>query len=280
MWSRIEAHFLERDPGIARFRAFQTMYALVIAVVVTFGPYGSFFYEEGALLAEPARHLAWTTAIAGAVNWIRAIIVLSALFIPFGKCLAAVLVVTGFLVLDGMASGIGNLWSFNTHLHFWGILILCTWGGILPKKCCDRSLLMAGARVMVACVYARAGMSKVIYGGIEWMVSGSTPRYFSAIIGTDFGKSLYPYARLFQVFSVLTVLTELVLPLLLMVPKTRFWGSILAILLHLGIYAIMGISFWHLWCFFPVLFWQLRRGSESSDGVAATPAPASANASS
>ncbi len=73
------------------------------------------------------------------------------------------------------------------------------------------------------------------------------------------GKYLGSFHYFGPAVGIYTLLIEAsFLPLILLL-KDRRALAFLGISFHLGIWMTMNISFWHLWVFYPVLFWRTAR---------------------
>jgi hypothetical protein len=152
-------------------------------------------------------------------------------------------------------------WNFNTHLNFFTLIYSLYL--FLPKKKEVSSTMLASTIFYVGTLYFQAGISKVIFGGWEWVSTGNTVSQFSFFIGTSFGKWLVSIPGFAQLISGFSILVEIsVLPLIFIRSLYRQLGVFL-ILFHLGILIVMGISFWHLVFLFPSMFVINSRYRES-----------------
>lgn len=118
-----------------------------------------------------------------------------------------------------------------------------------------QSLALAAMQLGSAAVYTQAGLSKVIYGGKEWMTEGTTLKGALAVLGTPEGHKLSGDERLMKALSVATVAGELAfLPMLVAGWRGRKLIALGAVAFHLATKRFLGISFWHLWALYPALF--------------------------
>lgn len=145
-----------------------------------------------------------------------------------------------------------EIWNYNTHLIFFLFgLALC---GKSPSREWS-SFIIFYFKLVVCLVYFGSALSKMIHGGVEWVITGRTLQQYTALIGTDIGKFLVTYKPIVVLLSFITLAFETLFLLVLLPYKTVVKILILlAILFHCGVYICMGISFWHLWVLFPILF--------------------------
>ena len=146
-------------------------------------------------------------------------------------------------------------WNFNTHLNFF--LIAVTVFQFSPKKEKHASATIAFFYLFVGFLYFQAGMSKVLVSGVSWITEGTTLSQFTLLQGTTFGKWLVQHQLVPQIMSGSALLIELIILPWIILNRGYQYLFILLTSLHIGIYAVMGISFWHLIILFPFLFTPL-----------------------
>lgn len=151
------------------------------------------------------------------------------------------------------------IWNYTSHLLFaLVILSVYEWSGRQE----DRQKILIYLKVLFAAVYVQAGLSKLIYGGLTWFTSGKTIYVYAQIIGTPLGQGLGENAFLFPAATFLSFIVELILPLLLFIPRFELFALAGLLAFHAGVWMILGISFWHLWIplgSITVLLWLTRR---------------------
>lgn len=123
------------------------------------------------------------------------------------------------------------------------------------------SFLLAFMITYIACLYLQAGVSKCLWGGMDWFTTGKRVWTETCLLGTPFGKWLTQWPLLFQFMSAGTAVVELAVPFLFFFNKTRAVAGLIAILFHLGTFLVMGISFWFLWALYPALLFYRQNES-------------------
>lgn len=136
------------------------------------------------------------------------------------------------------------LWNYVSHLLFGLVLLtLHQWSG---RSGNNRSIL-PNLKILFAAVYLQAGLSKLIYGGVEWFWGGKTIYVYAQIIGTPLAHGLIGHHALFRAATMSSFVIELLLPFLLFVRRLEVYAMAIFIAFHVGIWLVIGISFWHLW---------------------------------
>jgi hypothetical protein len=193
-----------------------------------------------------------------------------------GTAIRALLVLIGTAAAVGFASRPGRLWEgvvslvalilLNTaqaqlfgspwrHLFYSG---LCLSGWLLGLAVgrsrgapTDESYARVGSIALLAAAYLNAGLSKVVYGGLDW-TSGAEIQ--AVVIGQDglVADGLLSLYRAWVVttpaaaslFSLATVAFELAAPLMLVGRRTRLCVSLGLFAMHANIYVLTGILYW------------------------------------
>jgi hypothetical protein len=164
---------------------------------------------------------------------------------------------------EHVAAFLPELWSYNSHLNLFLLVVgsldtsdeLAVRASRKPSDRRIRSMALAFMQLYVGLLYFQSAVSKLRYGGLEWVRSGRTLRGSVALMGTGLGHRLYPHPKIFRYLSVATVVFEaLMLPCLVLGKPDRRLLALGAIGFHIGAAATLRISFWHLWALFPTLF--------------------------
>jgi hypothetical protein len=106
----------------------------------------------------------------------------------------------------------------------------------------------------IALLFFQTGLSKLLYGGLGWFLSGDTLYVETIFDGTDFGRFLTRFGWVFSIFGASVGFFELIFPFLFLFHRFHFIFGLIILLFHLGTYLIMGISFWFLWPLYIPLF--------------------------
>jgi hypothetical protein len=239
-----------------RFALLRISLGLIIAVLVTFGPYGSFYTNTAAFLYEPGPLLPFLPALSPSLFYLlRALVVFSSILFAGGWLLRwmAPLTALSFFVFNYYVSCFaGAQWSYNVHLN----LFLFLWWISLKKK--DSTEFVVGfMQLYVAMLYFQTGLSKLMHGGLRWFTEGETIYTNALLLGGERGAFFAQYEWLFPLAGIATALFELgFLPAYLL--GFRRLLCVAGVLFHLGIFLMLGISFWHMWLLYPALFWMNR----------------------
>jgi len=124
----------------------------------------------------------------------------------------------------------------------------------LEQKVNDR--LIQFCKCYVLTFYLQSGLSKLIFAGTAWLLSGRTAWVFALEMGTNIGRILANYPVIFSIGSFLIVAFEILIAPLYLIGFHRKYLIIGAITLHLSVFLVMGISFWHMWLLYPVIFYD------------------------
>lgn len=106
----------------------------------------------------------------------------------------------------------------------------------------------------IALLFFQTGLSKLIYGGIGWFLSGDTLYVETLFDGTDLGRYLTRFQLAFPIFGIGVFFFELIFPFFFLFYRYHLIFGIILLFFHLGTYLIMGISFWFLWPLYIPLF--------------------------
>jgi hypothetical protein len=155
------------------------------------------------------------------------------------------------------------LWNYDSHIIFFlAILLVADGQSALAVKCkaplCSAPVnraFLSLMQVIVATVYLSSFVAKLASAGGGWFLSGDTTRAAVFDANPSLGVSLLAHRWVFSGASVLVGLFEGFTPLLLLFKSTQRVTALIALGFHLITWLSLGISFWHLWIYFPSLFW-------------------------
>lgn len=144
-------------------------------------------------------------------------------------------------------------WNFNTHLLFFSTLItISLYFERNPHRGMMNSFSLSFPILYTGTLYLQAGLSKIIHSGPQWL-RGDTILQNTYFTGTEFGRYLITFGFISPLMATATILCELSVIFLIISSRYRATG-ILLILLHVGIFIFMRISFWNLIALYPALF--------------------------
>lgn len=116
----------------------------------------------------------------------------------------------------------------------------------------------------IALLFFQTGLSKLLYGGIGWFLSGDTLYVETILDGTDFGRFLTQFTWAFPLMGICVFFFELCFPFVFFLDRYRFFFGSTILLFHFGTYLVMGISFWFLW---PLYFPLYLMGTKEFNGL-------------
>lgn len=219
------------------------------------------FYTEAEPLLYP-RHQAGLPALGRFFGVLRVTVMLSALFmvLGIGGFVASVVLLISFGLHDRyVASLTPRLWNNVFHVHVF-LLCVCI-AQVAPllyvqQRDAERvaSFALTTMKIQVGLVYLLAGLSKLRTAGVQWYTGGNTLLASTIFRGTEWGRRVVAVPELRRSMAVATAAFELCGPFLLLWPRMQPWFVIMALVFHMGVMAVMRISFWHLWIFFPAIF--------------------------
>lgn len=158
-----------------------------------------------------------------------------------------------------------RVWSYNAHLSIFmvvlGALDTSTSMTLVQagkRRASDdrmQSMALAFMQSYVGMLYLQSAVSKLRYGGADWVRTGRTVRGSVALFGTRLGRRLLHSPKLASYASCATLTFEaLFLPALLAGWPNRRVLAAVAMGGHIAAAATLRISFWHLWALYPALF--------------------------
>lgn len=239
--------------------------ALMVLVLLTFGPYDSFYVDMAPWLFKARFPFPWFPNL-GSYFWVLkgSVMVLAVtLLLDFGRGIR-LLFAFNFLAFNFYITCFGTTyWITNTHLNIFALILCLEPRKSLPQPTKQQteiaSWIVAFMVAYIAILYFQAGLSKLLLGGLEWFWEGKRVWTETILLGTPFGKWLVSYPLIFQFMGIGTAVFELAIPFLFLSNKSDRFAAIIAILFHLSTFAVMGISFWFLWAFYPALFFSRPR---------------------
>lgn len=235
---------------------------LITAVLLIFGPYGDFIPYSAVWSAHKDFWL-WSLADKNFMLLKYTVIVLCMISIVSGR--HAFIPVTCIAVLFGLFNWFcsvdspGGLYNYNTHLNifFAGLSIVLILGrreGQTGKQA-EKNFIQF-CKCYILTFYLQSGISKLIFAGTTWLMTGRTAWIFALELGTDTGKMLAHYPVLFAIGSFVIVSFEILIFPLYLLNIGRKYLIAGAVCLHLSVLLVMGISFWHMWLLYPVVFYR------------------------
>jgi hypothetical protein len=239
---------------LPRLKLLRCLLGLIIFVLVLLGPYGSFYEETAAFLYQPGPLLPFFPALsADAFFALRVSVLLSSVLFLLGLRWAGPLLAVLFFVFNYYVSRFaGAQWSYNVHLNLFVALLVCTDTRHAPIE--RRSFALWFMQLYVAILYFQTGLSKLLHGGLRWFWEGETIYSNALLLGGERGAFIAQFEWLFPLFGALTALFEFgFLPAYLLGLRRSL--CVAGVLFHVGIFLVLGISFWHLWLLYPALFW-------------------------
>lgn len=253
----------EQSRPLDRVALVRISVAAVCAALLLLGPYGDAAVQFGRLLSPDWPW--WALEPARTVGIIAAALVAAGVAPRASTAALALALGTVTFLASRYAA---NPWSYNTHLLFFLILLIPShpdprWSLFMrsgrrrpgPTGITLARTQLFSLQLLVGVLYLQAGVSKLTHGGLRWFWSGTTVQVYGTLMGTSIGQWIAQHPSLCRLACMGTGVLEFsFLPIVLFVPRLRRPLVVTAIMFHLGVYATLGISFWHLWALFPALF--------------------------
>ncbi|EKS6735762.1 hypothetical protein ACM93F_004231 [Enterobacter ludwigii] len=233
---------------------------LIIAALLLLGPYTDFVPYSAFWSANKSNPL-WQFICTNFTPLKYVIVLLCLLSLPSTRL--SFIPVTALAVLFGLFNWFcsvdspGGLYNYNTHLNLFlaGLAVVLITVHLVPKKQrTTEKMFFQFCQCYILTFYLQSGLSKLFFAGTTWLITGRTAWVFAMELGTDFGKYLAHYPVLFAIGSFVIVSFEIMIFPLYLLNIGRKYLILAAICLHLSVFLVMGISFWHLWLLYPVVF--------------------------
>lgn len=252
----------EQIDAQVRLRYLRISIAIVWWILLVFGPYDNYYVHTAPWLSSILGE--WAAVIHTPLRWVCVIFLIPWMLKRGGR----IVDVTCLLLLLGFNAHImfyaPKSFNYNTHLHWFMFTLIFS---RTHKKNIGRvdsnSFLLSFCQVFVGLIYFQAGLSKLVNSGLYW-AKGDTIEIYSAILRSGIGREVLniPYASF--VFGISTIVLELgFLPALFIFWRYRAVLATIMIIFHIGIYIVIGISFWPLWILFFALFFPCINSKRS-----------------
>jgi hypothetical protein len=260
MSAYLERLFFSQQNIAQRLLLLRVSLGLIILVLMLFGPYGSFYTETASFLYHPGPLLPFLPPLsAGWFYLLRGFVGASALLFSLGLWLRLTgpSLALSFFVFNYYISRFAEAqWSYNVHINLF-IALLC-WvntGQAPTQKNQERSsLLLSFMQLYIGLLYFQTALSKLLHSGLRWFLQGETIYTNALLLGGERGAFFASYSWLPPILGVGTGLFEFGFLVGYLAGLNRRWLGVMGALFHLGIFVVMGISFWHLWLLYPALF--------------------------
>jgi hypothetical protein len=237
-------------------------------ILITFGPFGRFYVDTADFLYSGCFPFYFFPNLGRGFYVLKSIAILSGISLAagFSTRFSSVIFAVTFSLFNFYVTCFGTtLWNYNTHLVFFSAALCfvnCNMFYSLdsvktePQETSElTSYVISFMQLYVGVLYLQSGLSKLIYGGVEWFLSGRTLLGFTIQMGSGIGMHLTRFPFWFKLFAVLTLIFELgFLPILILSKRSQPYLGVVGILFHLAVFTILGISFWFLWILYPALF--------------------------
>ncbi|WP_156777472.1 hypothetical protein [Synechococcus sp. RS9916] len=242
--------------------------ALTILVLVSSREYGGFLPSIEHIISANSslKKEAKTYSFAQIYPIARAFLIANCILVFIGiyPIFTVTLLVIAFLFLDYYFANLTpEIWPNFFHLHFIGIC--CIFLEIL--RIFQLSEMPAGPEVFttvywvifiqISLIYFFSGLSKLIHGGAAWAQNAESLHLILLMRGSSLGKSIFSHSLSRRIAGTGTIVFELLAPALLLLPNGFLYLSVSGFLFHMTTYVFIGISFWHLWIFFPALILEI-----------------------
>jgi uncharacterized membrane protein YphA (DoxX/SURF4 family) len=214
---------------------------------------------DASLIEFKSKFLGYTVLNSVEFFWIlKTVLIITSLTLlkwPRNLTLSGIQLVSGSLFLClGVVSD--SLWNYNTHILI--IATLTCISGLRVKlkqdgKTIQKDLITA-VSLIFATIYIQAAVSKLVVSGLDWMNSGLSIYVHMLKFNPALSSLLDGNLILFRMAGWFTVIGELVLGSLFVIPRTRKLAAMVSISFHVMLWFAFHISFWHLWIFYPAVY--------------------------
>lgn len=174
---------------------------------------------------------------------------------PASLILSGLQLVSGSLFLYlGVVSN--SLWNYNTHIIIISILTFITSlrAETKSKNSIVQKDLVLAMSLIFAAIYYQAAISKMVVSGVDWMNSGLSIYTHLMKFNPTLSSWLDGNLILFKMAGWLTVIGELILGTLFIFQRTRRLAAVISTAFHIMLWLTLNISFWHLWIFYPAIY--------------------------
>jgi hypothetical protein len=260
MSASLDKLFFSQQNISRRLLLLRVSLGLIILVLVSLGPYGSFYTETASFLYHPGPLLPFLPPLsAHEFSLLRGLVCSAALLFSLGlwqRLTGPVLALSFFVFNYYISRFAAAQWSYNVHLNLFVALLCCINTRQTPtQKNQERSsLLLSFMQLYIALLYFQTALSKLLHGGLRWFLQGETIYTNALLLGGERGAFFASYPWLPPMLGVGTGLFEFGFLVWYVAGFNRRWLGVAGALFHLGIFVVMGISFWHLWMLYPALF--------------------------
>lgn len=278
IYNKISFFLYNQNEPFKRLALLRISISIVIFIMVFFGDSDAQFYVDNAqFLYKPV----------GIFDFIPILNMTGFLIVKWGTIISALLLLIGFktritsillavfyLIFSRYISFFDSYWlAYVTHLNFFTIVLCFTQVGryytLFPgsktepglKQFEIASFIISAFQFYVALLYLQTFTAKFMVTGPNWFYETKTTMYPTIVYGTDLGRFFVVTPLFFKCFSIFTGIFEgLFFPLFLYKKATHRYLGVLGIAFHVGVYAIMGISFYMLYALYPALFIIMNKG--------------------
>lgn len=239
----------DQPDALRRVTLLRIITVSIALLMLLIGPYDTLYHKDAADIMYKGF---FPSSYFGIVKLVTVI----AGVLAFFNRVALVLFTMGYCLLNFVIHGYQEHYCMNqAHLNF-----------ILAALCCMRandkeqaSWILTFSGAFIVTLLFQTGLSKLIYGGVDWFTSGDTLYVETILDGTEFGRTMTAYKGVFPVFGVMVAIFELGFPWLFLWRRFHRFLGISMLCFHAGTFAVMGISFWFLWpLYFPTLIMGTR----------------------
>lgn len=268
-------NYLFHQPNID-FRIFVARLAISLITVsyVLVGPFDQFHVDAADLLYRPAGMFSFIPKLGGwSFYFFKYAVIVSGISFALGfktRLSNVVFAFTYFVFAYYVGHFSTQLFSYITHLNLF-LIILCFvraerfWSldwVLAPERKAEpyplarqefASFALAFMQLFVIAFYVQAGVSKLLFGGVEWFTTGATAYYGAIVAGTKMGLWMSQFPWLFKGVGMFTGLFELGFFLILW-RKIRPLYALSVIAFHFGILLNINIYFYQLSGLVPLLF--------------------------
>lgn len=267
----LDNFFFKQENSLERVALLRFLVVGIALIMLLIGPYDTAYHIKAAPLMFRQRFpLFFIKSVGVWFIWLKSIAYIAGAFSLLGlfNRVSLTLFTLSYCALNFLIHCYQDHYCMNqTHLNF--ILVFLCFARSDRLFCLDSlifglpkyrekefeyaSWVISASGAFIATLLFQTGLSKLIYGGVGWFLSGDTLYVETILDGTEWGRMLTSYNWFFPLVGVSVAIFELVCPWMFLLKKLHFYLGILLLFFHLSTFIAMGITFWFLWpLYFPI----------------------------
>lgn len=267
----LDSFFFKQENSLERVALLRVLVVGIALIMLLIGPYDTVYHIKAApLMFRPRFPLIFIESVGEWFFWLKSIALIAGVFSLLGlfNRVSLTFFTLFYCTLNFLIHCYQDHYCMNqAHINF--ILLFLCFARSDRLFCLDAvifgsqkytkreseyaSWVITASGAFIATLLFQTGVSKLIYGGVGWFLSGDTLYVETIIDGTQWGRLLTSYNWFFPFVGISVAVFELICPWMFLSKKLHFYLGLLLLFFHLSTFITMGITFWFLWpLYFPV----------------------------